>query len=489
VNTFDIFDTLIARKCVHPKIIFAQVEIRSGITGFANTRREAEESLAGTDYSFDDIYQRLALLLSIDSARAESLRQLEFEIELENVIPIQVNLGKVNDGDLLITDMYLSSEDVAQLLQKAGLRKNVVIYQSTAGKGKGEVWRKLKDQGVELTHLGDHPHSDGRMPVEQGFGAIVTQSALLTPVERNLAESNFPAVAMISRILRLAIEESDPISMGLARVQASYNIPLLMLLSIYLSRQAKAKGINSLLFSARDCKAWYHIFSAMISNEWIDETELDCHYFYTSRISRTTASENYVQYVQSIAKGKTLVLDICGTGSSLQKLVSACRVKAACFFLLRIVSPQIVTTARQTLDGEAAPVEIESLLTSDETNAVPTWVAWEMMNYASHGMVLDTATVDQVHFPICASLEFSSRQTEWIKHMESIVHKACSLINDPFIRSEFREVDMQVPDALLAKTIATLWQEGASDPVTHMAFQHTHVRANVLVSQQLARVK
>ncbi len=489
MNTFDIFDTLIARKCVHPQIIFTQVEIRSGLSGFANARLEAEKSLAGTDYGFDDIYVQLTPLLSIDSARAESLKQLEFEVELANVIPIQVNLGKVSDGDLLITDMYLSSEHVIQLLRKAGLTKNVVVYQSTAGKGKGDVWRKLKKQGVELTHLGDHPHSDGRMPVEQGFGAIVTQSSLLTPIERNLAENNFPAVAMVSRILRLAIDESDPISMGLARVQASYNVPLLMLASLYLSRLVKAKAINSILFSARDCKAWFHIYSAMLAHGWIDRTELDCHYFYTSRIARTKASKNYVKYVQSIANGKTLVLDVCGTGLSLQKLFSTCQVRAAGFFLLRIVSPQILTNAPPAKNREKTPLEIDALLTSDETSTVPTWVAWEMMNYASHGMVLDTAIIDQVHFPVCASLEFSSHQTEWIKGMEAMVHKACTLLNDPFIRDEFREVDLKVPDAVLANTIATLWQEGAKDHVTHLAFQNTHVRANVLVSQQLARVK
>jgi hypothetical protein len=489
MNTFDVFDTLIARKCVHPPIIFALVEKASGVAGFANARLEAERTLIGTEYGLDEIYAQLLPILGLTSQQAMQLKQLEFDTELANVIPIQVNLGKVSDGDLLITDMYLSSEHVIQLLRKAGLTKNVVIYQSTAGKGKGDVWRKLKRQGVELTHLGDHPHSDGRMPVEQGFGAIVTQSSLPTPIVRNLAESNFPAVAMVSRILRLAIEESDPISMGLARVQAAYNVPLLMLASLYLSRLVKAKEINSILFSARDCKAWFHIFSAMLAHGWIDRTGVDCHYFYTSRISRTKASKNYVKYVQSIAKGKTLMVDICGTGLTLKKLVSACQVTANCFFLLRIVSPQIVKNARQAINREKTPIKIDALLTSDETNTVPSWVAWEMMNYASHGMVLDTATIDQVHFPVCASLEFSSHQTEWIKGMEAIVHKACALMNDPFIRDEFREVDMHVPDAVLANMIATLWQEGARDHVTHLAFQNTHVRANVLVSQQLARVK
>jgi len=56
VNSYDVFDTLITRRCIDPKIIFAQVEKRERVEGFARARIEAEASLAGKGYNFDEIY-------------------------------------------------------------------------------------------------------------------------------------------------------------------------------------------------------------------------------------------------------------------------------------------------------------------------------------------------------------------------------------------------------------------------------------------------
>ncbi len=61
VQSFDLFDTLIARACVTPGNLLAQVETAVGITGFAASRTAAEHRVycAGQPFEISDIYEEL----------------------------------------------------------------------------------------------------------------------------------------------------------------------------------------------------------------------------------------------------------------------------------------------------------------------------------------------------------------------------------------------------------------------------------------------
>src|ERR1700685_730627 len=97
VNSFDIFDTLIARRCIEPKKIFAQVGQIIAWPHFSDARVKAEQALAaaGLAYTFDDIYERMRQDLSLDQQETEDLKTVELAVELENVIPITENIRKV----------------------------------------------------------------------------------------------------------------------------------------------------------------------------------------------------------------------------------------------------------------------------------------------------------------------------------------------------------------------------------------------------------
>ena len=60
MRTFDIFDTLIARRCIDPALVFEIVERKVGRPGFARARRQAEKVVSERDYTLDDIYAELA---------------------------------------------------------------------------------------------------------------------------------------------------------------------------------------------------------------------------------------------------------------------------------------------------------------------------------------------------------------------------------------------------------------------------------------------
>jgi predicted HAD superfamily hydrolase len=107
VRSFDIFDTLVARRCVHPYNIFYFVEHRASHEGFTKMRILAERGISNQDYNLQAIYRAMQTLFNIDSARLAALMQMELEEEFANLIPIRENCLLVAPGDLLVSDMYL----------------------------------------------------------------------------------------------------------------------------------------------------------------------------------------------------------------------------------------------------------------------------------------------------------------------------------------------------------------------------------------------
>ncbi|WP_025824875.1 hypothetical protein [Asaia astilbis] len=133
INTFDVFDTLVARRCVLPTNIFKIMEERLGIANFAVTRIQAEQTLLGNPYNFDDIYCNVAEILNINEDETKKLKNQEITLEIENIIPIKENISKVKDGDILISDMYHTEEVVRSLLDAAGFKKQCALSSPITG--------------------------------------------------------------------------------------------------------------------------------------------------------------------------------------------------------------------------------------------------------------------------------------------------------------------------------------------------------------------
>lgn len=494
MRTFDVFDTLITRKCVQPQGIFALVEQRSGIADFAVRRVAAEQRLLAQDYTFADIYRELAADLALDAATSAQLQQIELDTELQNVMPIAENLRAVEDGDLLLTDMYLPTEFIERLLRHAGLRKRVVIHRSSGGKSSGRVWRTLQllDQGGAvggIQHLGDHPRDDGALAGAHGIATRLTAAAALTPVENFLLANGFTGTALIARALRLEQAGDDPVGLELNRLQAGFNIPVLLLASLYLRSQIQttAEPPANLLFCSRDCRAWADLYAAL--GGMLDRAAGGAatpgspavHYFYTSRLARTQGSTAYLDYFRSLVAARSLIVDLCGTGLSLARLNERAGTQARCFFLYRIANDEIIRTVRHAYAGEVA-VEATAIL---EAQQGTDFSQWEMLNYAPHGMVLDVANIETTYFPLCAAPEFSAVQLGWIRAMQGVVARAVELLGDPLLAHQLVQFDAQVPAPVIAATIAQLWREVERSPVLSLAFARTHEMANAEVTRRL----
>ena len=321
-NSFDIFDTLIARFCIDPNEIFLHVEQITGFKNFAYYRKKAEHYLLrnAEDYDLEDIYLRLAEELNLIRCDLEYLKDAEVEAEIQNVIGIKENLEKVEDGDVLVSDMYLPEDLIQKMLRKAGLEKQVSIFLKAKGKRNGKVWREIIDKNIKIgQHIGDNPHSDVYMAERYGIRANLYQSAHPSPVENALNEIGAKSLARVIRKIRLANHFEDPFKKEFYNSFVQGNIVILVTFSVFLLRILKQINVKQYLFSSRDCYYLHKIFRQFVRN---CDFSVCSEYFFTSRLARVKCSEDYRSYLLHIVNKQrdSAIVDLAGTGLSLSYL-------------------------------------------------------------------------------------------------------------------------------------------------------------------------
>ena len=331
IASFDVFDTLIARRCVEPWRVFQKVGEIAGLADFLAQRRAAEARLLGGNYRFDDIYDELARHYGWQADCRAEIQALELRCEGETVIPIKENLARVRDGDLLVSDMYLGEEHIRSLLAKAGLTAQVGLFVASHAKSSGRIWPVIDKQFKITRHLGDNLLADITMPGR--FGLVTEQARSSEPnvVEQTFMQAGLRELALLCREARLASWHEDPAVRALQVVQTSLNFPLLLLASIALARRAKALGSTSLLFCSRDCNLWLPLFDAL---QRTMGSAFETSYFLTSRLARKQGSEAYLRYARERLHPGALVVDLCGTGWTLAHLAERLGLASCNVFLV-----------------------------------------------------------------------------------------------------------------------------------------------------------
>lgn len=189
IRSFDVFDTLIARRCIDPRVVFSTVAARASLPTFHDHRVAAELEVGGSEYTIDTIYQQLGRRLGLGRTTLDALKQMELQVERDEVIPIAENMALVRDGDVLVSDMYLPVDFIRELLDIAGLKRNVEIVVSSYGKGHGTVWPRLLAKADIECHLGDNAWSDIRSPRRHGISARLTTLHRPTRMESSLMQA------------------------------------------------------------------------------------------------------------------------------------------------------------------------------------------------------------------------------------------------------------------------------------------------------------
>ena len=155
-NSSDIFDTIIARRCISPNYIFLLMEQKLEIPRFCRLRISASRRAAQRhcqNHTLSDIYDELAIILKLDSEKIRSIMNLELSLERENVIAIKENIDRLEVDTILISDMYLGESEINNLLRIAGIPTHYSLILTSSGKTTGRVWQELRQQDFVVNHL------------------------------------------------------------------------------------------------------------------------------------------------------------------------------------------------------------------------------------------------------------------------------------------------------------------------------------------------
>ena len=217
-------------------------------------------------------------------------------------------MNLVNDGDILVSDMYLPKEVIIDILKMCGLNKQIELFLTPLGKAIGYIWPIINEKYKINYHLGDNMHSDINMAKNNGINGIHTSAYLFSSFENLIVDNN--KLLRFFRIFKLMNPYSEnTIEHNLYKIQAEYNIPLLCFGIKNILKILKHENKDTILFITRDCCLLQKIFETFYP-------QYKSIRFSSSRIINTNYNNDYCEYVKSIYSNKCLIVDIFGRFSS-----------------------------------------------------------------------------------------------------------------------------------------------------------------------------
>lgn len=193
--SFDIFDTLIKRDVKKPTDVFSIIEHNYKIYDFYKRRIEAEKIArkGKVDTTIDEIYDIYNELYLNNINEAEKIKKIEKQVEYELCVQNKL-LKKVYDFCIennkkvyLISDMYLSSEILKEILEKNGYSKYEKLYVSceyNKTKANGELYKYvIQELGVhtnKLIHIGNDIKTDYIMALKNKISTVKVKTKTYT---------------------------------------------------------------------------------------------------------------------------------------------------------------------------------------------------------------------------------------------------------------------------------------------------------------------
>ncbi len=290
--SFDVFDTLISRKGLHPNSIFVWVKEqmaksdlgfeRHFINQYVDIRRRCEANVRElnnkTTYvrgnelkeiSFDSIFVRMADLFSLTEEQVCFLKEKELEAEYNDCIAIPEAISYaeslIDKGEdvVLISDMYLPRAYIKKMIGKFSNKlANVPMYVSCEyGVQKAssllyqEVYKDIEfyEYG-EWIHHGDNKISDVKMPQTLGIAAIKQNPPVFNKYENKIIDTlgTYDAYLVAANMARFRTRNKNSTDY----FSYAYVSLCLVTYTLWLINDAQKRGINTLYFISRD---GYHL--------------------------------------------------------------------------------------------------------------------------------------------------------------------------------------------------------------------------------------
>lgn len=308
VTSFDIFDTLLARTIENPTDIFDIVEKNFPYKNFKNIRIQAQ---CQSNETINSIYNEFKNITNESENIINSLREFELKTEMENTIPIMSNILKIKDGDIFVSDMYLSQIEIRKLLNYHNINENTELFVSPGGKANGTMWEYLIKKYKIISHYGDNYHSDINMANRYGIKGNYTEIYKFTVLELYLIRNNEFELCKNLRKFRLMNPYTEnTIEYKIYDQQINYNIPILLFICNNLDKILKQENRNTVLFLSRDGCLLIKLFSYLYP-------QYKSIYLHSSRIINRSSNTDYISYLkQNYNKNTTILFDLHGSFES-----------------------------------------------------------------------------------------------------------------------------------------------------------------------------
>lgn len=357
MNTYDVFDTLIARRYIDNTRLLKQIECEFGISDFVVQRTQADTGAR----DIHEIYQHLVDVGVIPSHIKTAMLEREIDLEIQHSFPIAAVMNGVKHGDMLITDMYLTAPIVLEMVRKAGLNKQVSIYQSNGDKRTGKVWNELK--GYDVHHTGDNRHSDVDMPTAVGISARHWIGSPLSAAERYFVNNGMEHIALMCREIRLSAPVTYTTSDFLV-MACAYNLPLIALSAELLFRKY---GDRHIVFLGRDCQLLQRFYSVYYS--------VNCSYLPFSRKVVMADDNTAVAYLNANMPANSVLVDLNSTGTTWAKVCKRAPVDVAVMVYL--------DKQQYLKEPHTLPSSFDYFVINSDVRV--NGLLYEVMNCADHG--------------------------------------------------------------------------------------------------------
>jgi hypothetical protein len=357
-QAFDLFDTLITRRCVEPTAIFQLVETKSGVADFSRLRRAAERDLwTQGEYTLDDIYAALARVTDWNAQTLTTLRMLELAEEWDNLFPVQEFAARVGPNDMIVSDRYLPIDFLRSVVdQKCGLEGRA-IQLSSRSEHDGSVQPRIQSTHRIRRHDGDGQGRDVGGAERKGMTAEYVTITGWTRGEQILLDAGLDRFAELVREARLRSFDPTPSLRRAQLAQFDVNFPLLLVASLDVLRRAYERGHDTLLMCSRDCNLWVAMMRWVVAHS---PTSPLVRYFHASRDLLLADSLEFAAYFLRSHGQSTLIVDVSGTGCSLAHFIAHIGAQGHTSVFLAAFSAEISQEMRH-LAPVRDQVDIESL--------------------------------------------------------------------------------------------------------------------------------
>jgi len=309
IDTWDFFDTLVARFIVDSRQVFPLVEEKTGVSGFVQVRQQAQRMLdeRRQPYTLHQIYQCMEEHLGVSAELSRKLIAAEIVIEMDQLVPIRRQIDRVASDDLIVSDMYLSADQIQDIMRRiCGMHINRPPVVGNWGKAQGSIWAHLTAEYLVRCHHGDNPHSDHVTPAWLAIPTELIGDARLTDWEQGIANAGQFHLACLGREVRLRTLPLRAESFH-ASVVGPY-MTFLMCAALYLRQLAHENPRRKLIFVSRDCCHVSHVFRAMCPE--VESIQLDL----TRRLLSSGETDAlFTNYLDP----DCLIVDIVASGTSL----------------------------------------------------------------------------------------------------------------------------------------------------------------------------